>query len=190
LRFGSAKTVSCSNCIVIKFIGPPLRSSFQEFYGFTETDAERAVEKYREYFSDIGIFENKLYYGVVKFLKQLKDFGITMIIATSKPTVYAKKIASHFEISQYFENIVGSELDGTRSRKAEIITHALEAFNINHKTQSVMIGDRKHDIIGAHEIGIASVGVLWGYGSYLELEDAKATKIVNSLDELYYFILK
>jgi len=174
---------------LVPFIGPPLRDSFRKYFRFTEEETEIAVGKYREYFSETGIFENFLYQGVSEVLEQLKAHGITMVIATSKPTVFAKKIAEHFGIRKYFDLIAGSELDGTRSRKSEVIDHALNAVDPLRKKVPVMIGDREHDIIGARETGIDSIGVTWGYGSRMELETAKATRIVDNPNEMCRVIL-
>jgi len=171
------------------FIGPPLRDSFREFYGFTEMEVEDAVSKYREYYSDIGIFENTIYDGIVDLLSYLKGKNVIMVIATSKPTVFAERIAEHFDIRHYFELIVGSELDGTRSLKSEIINCALSQVDPERKKRTVMIGDRKHDIIGARETGINSIGVTWGYGLRSELESVKATWIADSPNELLDLIV-
>ncbi|MCL2565906.1 MAG: HAD family hydrolase [Defluviitaleaceae bacterium] len=168
-----------------KFIGPPLRDSFCEFYGFSEDKTEEAVSKYREYFSEKGIYQNALYPGTLDMLGELRKRNITMLIATSKPTVYAIKIAEHFKFIQYFDFIAGSELDGRRSNKREVIDYALNSIGCTQKKDAIlMIGDRKHDIIGAKEIGIDSIGVTWGYGSQKELLDAGATWVVNSWEEI------
>ena len=172
-----------------KFIGPPLRASFREFYDFSEEEAEEAVSKYREYFSETGIFENNLYAGIIELLTHLKDNGITLAIATSKPTVFAEQIAVHFRINQYFDLIAGSELDGARSRKSEVIDYALNIIDPERRISPVMIGDREHDIIGANETGIDSIGVTLGYGTRLELERVNATMIAYSPDELLRMIL-
>lgn len=171
-----------------KFIGPPLRDSFRKYYDFSDIEAEEAVAKYREYFSDKGIFENSLYDGIIEMLARLKVEGITMAIATSKPTVYAEKIAEHFGFREYFEAVIGSELDGTRSRKSEVISYALDAVDPDRKMSAVMIGDREHDIIGGRETGIDTIGVTWGYGSHIELEQAGATRIVDSPDGLLHHL--
>lgn len=173
-----------------KFIGPPLRESFCEYYGFSEKDAEAAVTKYREYFSTKGIFENKIYPGVTDMLKRLKGSGITLAMATSKPTIFASKIAEHFGFRSYLDFIAGSELDDTRSRKGEVISYALEKLGHLDLASAVMVGDRKHDIIGAQEVGIDSVGVTWGYGSRGELINAGPTYIVKSTAKLIQLILE
>jgi len=169
---------------LVPFIGPPLRDSYKLIYGFNDEEAEKAVEKYREYFSETGIYENTLYEGMDTLLKTLLDMDKQLIIATSKPTVYAEKILKYFEISQYFSFISGSELDGRRSKKGEIIKYAFDNMGINSIKKAIMIGDRKHDIIGAKEMGIESIGVLYGYGDLQEITNAKATYIAKSVEDL------
>jgi len=166
------------------FIGPPLRESFKKFYGFDDVGAEDAVVKYREYFSEKGIYENTIYDGIVEMLQALKSTHKILILATSKPTVYAEKILEHFNIYDYFTFISGSELDGSRSKKSEVIQYALEQSNISDLNDIVMVGDREHDILGAKEIGISSIGVLFGYGDSNELNKAGADIIVGSVKEL------
>lgn len=167
-----------------KFIGPPLKDSFKEYYNFNESDASTAVEKYREYFSDKGIFENKVYTGIVELLKKLYSEEKDLIIATSKPTVFAKRILKHFNIDKYFKFVAGSNLDGTRSKKSEVILYALNQGNYCDRDKIIMVGDRKYDIVGAKEAKIDSIGVLYGYGSYGELQKEKPEYIVKNIDEL------
>ena len=166
------------------FIGPPLRDSYKKFYGFTDSEAETAVAKYREYFAETGIFENTLYNGIAEMLKALKTLDKTLVIATSKPTVYAVRILEHFNIGDYFKFVSGSELDGTRSKKDEVIAFAMKNCGITSADSTIMVGDREHDIIGAKKSGIDSVGVLYGYGDYDELSNAGATYIVESVEKL------
>ena len=166
------------------FIGPPLLQSFVEFYSFSEDEASQALQFYRERFAVTGLFENEVYEGIEKLLKDLNKLNYRLAVATSKPIVYAKQILDFFNLSKYFEVIVGSELDGTRSAKGEVIAEVLTQMKIEKKYQCVMIGDRKHDLIGASENGIDSIGVTYGYGSQQELEDANATYIVHSVDSL------
>ena len=167
-----------------KFLGPPLISSFMEFYGFSKEKAQKAVEYYREYFVPHGIFENEVYSGIPKLLQKLKADGKTLIIATSKPETFAVQIAEHFEIDSYFDLIAGSNLDNTRSKKAQVIEYALETLGILDRAHAVMIGDRKHDIKGAKKTGLRSIGVLYGYASPGELENAGADFTANSPEEL------
>ncbi len=171
-----------------KFLGPPLISSFMEFYGFSKEKAQKAVEYYREYFVPHGIFENEVYSEIPKLLQKLKADGKTLIIATSKPETFAVQIAEHFEIDSYFDLIAGSNLDNTRSKKAQVIEYALETLGILDRAHAVMIGDREHDIKGAKKTGLRSIGVLYGYASPGELENAGADFTANSPEELYTII--
>lgn len=179
------------------FIGPPLADSFQEFYGFDEKKAAEAIVYYRERFSTVGLFENEIYPGIQEMLAHLKQAGKTLAIASSKPTVFVKKILQHFEIEQYFDVIVGSELDGTRARKEEVIEEVLRQLHqisggVRYGKQSdkldndriVMIGDRKFDIQGAKLFNLVNVGVTFGYALPGELEEAGADYIVDTVAEL------
>lgn len=167
-----------------KFIGPPLKDSFMEYYGFSDEQAEEAVWKYREYFNEEGIFENKVYPGIPEMLQHLKEQGKVLIVATSKPTVYAKRILERFELIKYFDDVQGSELDGRRTKKDEVISYALDQNHISDKNRVVMIGDREHDMIGAKKCGLESIGVLFGYGTREELEKSGADKIADSVQML------
>lgn len=169
---------------LIKFIGPPIRPAFKEFYGFDDAGAEKAVEKFRERFLVKGLFENIMYDGIDILLEKLKAAGKTLIIATSKPTVQAKIVLEYFNLDKYFAYVSGSEMNGDRSDKGEVIRHALAQNNISDISRCIMVGDRKHDIIGAKSVGMQSIGVLYGYGGYDELSDAGADYIVGSVDEL------
>lgn len=166
-----------------KFIGPPLSDSFQEFYGFGEEKSLEAVEKYREYFKDRGIFENKLYPGMEKLLKTIVGQGGKIVLATSKPEVFAKRILEHFRIAEYFTFAAGSTLDTTRNTKGAVIRYALEHLGISGE-DAVMVGDRRHDVIGAKENGMECIGVLFGYGDRAELEEAGADEIVETVEQL------
>ena len=167
-----------------KFIGPPLRDSFEIYYGFSKEEAKTAVEYYREYYRDKGIFENLVYDGFEDLLKTLKDNCKILIVATSKSEVFAKQILEHFDIAKYFTYIAGSNLDGTRVKKDEVIKYALESCNIIDLSKAIMIGDREHDIIGAKAAGIHSIGVLFGYGDRNELEKAGADFIVDTVADI------
>jgi len=165
------------------FIGPPIQQSFVDRYNMNEIEVERAVFYFREYLKS-GLLENKVYDGIATLLQELKDAGNRLFVATSKPTVFAKQVIEHFQLTSFFEEIVGSNLDGTRIKKEEIIAHILETNEELKKEEMVMIGDRKHDVIGANSNGIASIGVLYGYGSEIELSDAGAIHIVKDVEEL------
>ncbi|MDF2540925.1 MAG: hypothetical protein K0S47_643 [Herbinix sp.] len=167
-----------------KFIGPPLRDSFMDFYGFSVTEAEEAVKKYREYFEVTGLYENIVYNGMENLLSSVKALGKKLIVATSKPELMAKKILQHFELAQYFDDICGATMDGSRSSKEEVIRYALEKNNIVELAATIMVGDRKYDIEGAKQVGLSSIGVLYGYGDRDELAFAGADKIVSTVKEL------
>ena len=172
-----------------KFIGPPLQESFVKYYGFSEEQGAEAVEKYREYFKPYGIYENKVYDGVENMLAELVKCGKKVILATSKPTVFANMILEYFHLDKYFTCAVGSELDGSRVKKGEVITEALRQAGVTDKSLAVMIGDREHDILGAKENGIDSIGVLYGYGDRAEHEAAGAGMIVESIEELLQYLI-
>lgn len=175
------------------FIGPPLKDSFMNFYDMSEEQAQAAVDKYRERFRDTGIFENRLYDGVPKMLRALNDKGMVLAVASSKPTVFVERILEHFRIARYFKVVVGSELDGTRVNKEEVVEEALKRLFGDRpveKDKVYMIGDRRFDTEGAKAQGIESVGVTYGYGSMEELKEAKTDYIVCSVEELKRFLLR
>ena len=162
-----------------KFIGPPLMDSFKMFYGFSEEDSELGVKYYREYFKERGLYENEVYDGIEELLKALKDQNKSLIIATSKPEEFAVEIVKHFHLDQYFDFVAGATMDSSRSKKADVIEYAIKNCNITDLSSAIMIGDREHDILGAKQVGLDSIGVLFGYGNYAELEAAGATHIVE-----------
>ena len=172
-----------------KFIGPPLKESFKEYYKFDEEKANLALIKYREYYADKGIYENNLYDGIIELLDKLKENGKTIILATSKPEVYAKQILKYFKIDKYFAFVAGSDFEETRVRKGDVIKYALEGANISDLSKVIMVGDREHDIIGAKENNIKSIGVLYGFGNVIELTQARAEYIAKSTNELLDILL-
>jgi phosphoglycolate phosphatase len=153
-------------------IGPPLRASLKKLLGADEL-ADKAVSLYRERFADIGLFENEVYPGIEDTLAVLACSGRRLFVATSKPGVYAERIIDHFKLRSYFERVFGSELDGRRSDKTDLLAYALLTARVDPR-QAIMIGDRSHDMIGARNNGMTAVGVLYGYGSKQELIDAGA----------------
>jgi phosphoglycolate phosphatase len=171
-----------------KFIGPPLADSFERFYGFSRADAEKSVEYYREYFRDKGIYENALYPGAEELLRKLKDSGRMVVLATSKPEEFAKRILGYFHIEKYFDFVAGASMDGSLIKKGDVIAYALKSAHVTDLKGTVMVGDREHDIIGANENGIDSIGVLFGYGDLAELKGAGATYIAGSVDEIFSFV--
>ena len=168
-----------------KFIGPPLKDSFVEFYSFDEKMVSDSIQYFREYFRKNGIFENEVYSGIRDLLGELKNRDCKIAVATSKPTVFANTVLKHFGMMEYFDLVVGSNLDGTLGNKAEIINCVIENLKIKNLKETIMIGDRKYDVIGAEKNNIDSIGVLYGYGSLEELEAASPTYIVDSISQLY-----
>lgn len=171
------------------FVGPPLHWSFENSYGFSKTKAFQAVEYYREYYREKGIVENRLYPDITKMLDALMKSSASLYVATSKPTVFALQVLEHFNIDRYFTTIAGSNLDGTRVDKGEIIYFVLTNNRDIDKKRAVMVGDRKYDIIGARTCGLNSIAVTYGYGSPTELTTAEPTFMVNSVEELSEFLL-
>ena len=171
------------------FIGPPLLDSFKDFYNFTDEQATVAVAKYRERFADKGILENELYPGIEELLADAQKNGKTVILATSKPEIFAKRILDHFGLSDYFSFVAGSGLDGSLHTKTDVINYILQSNQITNLESVVMIGDRKHDIIGAKNVGIDSIGVLYGFGDYKELSDAGADHIAENIPALRKLLL-
>ena len=172
------------------FIGPPLLDSFMECYGFDKEKAQTAIDYYRERFRVKGLYENVVYDGIPEMLRKLKDSGKKLILATSKPEPFAKEILRHFGLEEYFVYAAGSNFDGTRTAKAEVIEYALESADISDKSACIMIGDREHDIIGANKTGLDSIGVLYGYGNKDELQSAGATFIAENVTDIVKLIIK
>lgn len=174
---------------LIDFIGPPLLESFQKYYHLDDEQGHTALKKYRERFSDIGIFENGVYPGIQELLAALKNQGRKIALATSKPGVYAERILERYELLPYFDVVVGSELDGRRTDKGEVITEALKQLQIQNeqKQEVLMIGDRLHDMVGAGKNQIDKLGVYYGYAHDGELEEAGADYIVHTVEELAEF---
>ena len=167
-----------------QFIGPPLVEPLQEMYGFSEDEAIKAVAQYRVYYKDKEIFENKVYEGFEDVLKVLKKKGKKVLVATSKPELFARRIMDYFHLTQYFDYVAGAGMDERNGSKAAVIEHAFEECNITDKSQVLMVGDRKYDVNGAKKMGVDSMGVLYGFGSREELEEAGATYIVDTVKDL------
>ncbi|AJG99775.1 phosphoglycolate phosphatase [Clostridium beijerinckii] len=172
-----------------KFIGPPLKDSFKEYYNFDEEKAQLGLVKYREYFAEKGIYENKLYDGIPELLEVLKKNNKKIVLATSKPEVYARQILQYFKIDKYFDFAAGADFEETRVNKGDVIKYALQEANITDLSKVIMVGDREHDIIGAKENNIKSVGVLYGFGDVIELTQARAEYIVKDTEELLDILL-
>lgn len=168
-RFG----IYVADISVLKvFIGPPLTNSFEYYFDFTKEQADEAVQVYREYFSEYGIFENEVYDGIPELLSKLKDQGKKLCLATSKPEKFAREILEHFDLDKYFDVICGNTMEETRSEKIDVIEHIFEMHPEFNREETVMIGDRCYDIKASKQAGIKSIGVQYGFAEEKELDDA------------------
>lgn len=169
-----------SRAEMLRYIGPPLDVAFTEDYGLDAETAKLAVAAYREYYNARGIFECRLYDGVVEMLDRLRGVGYTLAVATGKPTVMSRRILAYFNILDRFAFVSGPELDGTRGKKCEVITYAMERLEVDALDRVLMIGDRLYDVQGAHQVGVPCAGVLWGFGSEDELTLAGADRLFRT----------
>ena len=165
------------------FIGPPLIETFMSEWGLTRAEADRALVYYREHFGVKGLFENVPYEGIGDCLADLKASGLRLFVATSKPEPLSLRILEHFDLLPYFEAVAGSTMDEQRTKKGEVIAYALKTYGLD-PAETIMVGDREHDVIGARENGLSCIGVLYGYGSRDELNDAGAAALAEDLNEL------
>lgn len=170
-------------------IGPPLKASLAKILNVDADDtlAEQALMAYRERFAVTGLYENHVFEGVAETLAELKRRGYRLFLATAKPTVYAKQILEHFDLAQYFTEIYGSELNGDRTNKGELIQYILEQQGMQ-ADQCIMVGDREHDIFGAHHNGIESIAVKYGYGSEIELQQAQPKYTIENFSHLLNYL--
>lgn len=166
------------------FIGPPLSSSFEEFYGFSHEKAMEAVAEYRVYYKDRGIFECKLYDGIKELLEKLHTMGVRVVLATSKPEKFAVQLLEHFDILKYFDVVAGSDMRGERAEKADVIRYAVSRLENFDSSKAVMIGDRKFDYIGAEKFDIPCILIGYGYGEMKELEACEPFAIKKTVAEL------
>ena len=171
-------------------LGPPLAVTWREHYNFTEEQITQALVVYREYYHEVGMFENEVFDGIPALLTALNDNDITLATATSKPDFSATRIIEHFGLRDHFAFIGAANLEGTRDSKALVVGHTLEQLNANSTTHRIlMVGDRHHDVHGAREHGIDTVGVLWGYGDADELTEAGVLAMVKTPAEAGTFLL-
>jgi len=174
-----------------KFIGPPLHEAFPEFYGFDKDTTAAAIGKFREYYNVYGWCENVPYEGLREFLESLRASGLRLAMATSKPEATARRVAEHFGFASQLALICGAPVgDEAAAKKSAVIRNALARLGVSDVSGVVMVGDRKHDISGAHEVGLPAVGVLWGYGSREELMEAKADELAADFEELRATLLR
>lgn len=162
-------------------IGPPLLENFEHLIGAER--APEAVTLYRERFGEVGLFENEPYVGIHDVLSQLQNSGLRLFVASSKAEIYVHRILERFDLFRFFEGAFGAQLDGTRADKGDLLRFALSEAKID-PNEATMVGDRKHDILGAASNGISTIGVLYGYGSLEELTDAGAHQLAKEAEEL------
>lgn len=170
------------------FIGPPLRDSFRTFFKLNEEDSRKAVEYYREYYREKGVLEVSIYDGIAEVLKTLKQQGKQVMMGTSKPETFARRIADHLDIAQYFDVIAGGDLEGKRDDKVSVLNYGLEQLGNPGSEEILMVGDRKFDVLGAAKLGIDTLGVLYGFGEQEELEQAGAKWIVENPIDIIEFL--
>jgi phosphoglycolate phosphatase len=166
------------------FIGPPLVEGFATVCGMTEEEAVRARDLFREYYPVKGIYECRMYDGIPAMLASLIACGYRLVLATSKPEIFARRLLDHYDLSKYFTYVAGSLLDESRSQKHEVITYAMDSVGIADPATCLMVGDRRYDVEGARLCGMDAVGVLWGHGSEGELREAGACALVSAPEEL------
>ena len=175
------------------FIGPPLTDSYKKYYGFSDEQAWEGVLVYREYFSERGWHENKEYPGIKEMLDALKKAGKVLLVATSKPEEFGRKILEYFGMAGYFDFIGGADMEETRVRKADVIRYVLEQYGLDRTPETlarcVMVGDREHDVLGARECGMDCVGVLYGYGDRQEMDGCRPAWFAATVDELKDLLL-
>lgn len=170
------------------FVGPPLLEQFMMYADLDEETARQAVTLYRERYSVTGLYENRPYPGVVDMLKELRQKGYILAVSSSKPEHFVQKVLDYFDLTQYFHEIVGSEMNGTRTKKSDVIEETLLRLNMqNRREQVLMVGDKEHDVFGAREAGLECIAVSYGYGTMEELEGSRPLKIVGSTKELLDF---
>ena len=170
------------------FVGPPLLEQFMKYAGLSEEEGRQAVVYYRERYSTIGIFENRVYPGVPDMLGELRKKGYLLAVASSKPEYFVTKVLEHFGLTGYFDEVVGSEMNGNRTGKAEVIEETLRRLQLSdHRDQVIMVGDKEHDVLGARQCGLECIAVSYGYGTMEELKNADPLRIANSAEEVLDF---
>ena len=165
-------------------IGPPLLERYQTMWGFSPEQSRRALDIYREYFEDKGIYENEVYNGIAELLSSLKKSGKRIYLATGKPEIYAKEILRYFDLEKYFTFAAGNSMSEDRHKKSDVIKYLMENCPEVTSKNSIMVGDREFDVQGAYECDMECIGVLYGYGSREELENAGAKYICKNVSEL------
>ena len=175
-----------SEAELLTCVGPPLSEQLMALLHISSQEALALLPLYREYFIRKGMFENRPYDGIAELLGSLHAAGMPMMVCTGKPEPFAKTILEHFELESFFCDCIGSTLDGRLKDKEEALAILLKR---NGARRALMIGDRKYDVEAASANGIPCAGVLWGYGSQEELEQAGADYLCRTPEELRKLIL-
>ena len=174
------------------FIGPPLRASYMKYYGMTAEQAEEGIELYRQRYTDIGIWENKVYPGMMELLGLLKQNGFRLGMCTAKPEVFAVRIAEHFGFNDFLVDVTGCSLDGKTDNKALVVAESLRKWGLDtpeKKATVALVGDRREDVMAAHANGIACIGVGFGFASPGELEEAGCEHYAATMADLKALLL-
>lgn len=173
-----------ADCDLARYIGPPLADAFRELLATDDrAEVDAAITAYRARFASVGLFENEVYAGIPEALDALTAQGARLFLATSKPLVYARRIVEHYGLATFFERLHGSELDGTRTDKTDLIAHILDTERLAPE-ETVMVGDRRHDVVGALRNRVRPLGVLWGFGSREELTATGAAEVLETPADL------
>ena len=165
------------------FAGPPLVDKFMEVYGFSREKAFEARALFQERYLPLGVYERRAFPGMTEFLAALRGAGLVLAVATSKPLPLCEELLARSGMRDFFSVVCGSRLDGNNNTKREIVERVIAALGAGKK-DCVLIGDTKYDVVGAHEAGIACIGVRYGYAAPGELETAGADAIAGDLAEL------
>ena len=171
-----------------KFIGPAIQESFSTDYGFNEEEVPEVIATFREYYSEKGVYEGKVFEGIVDVLKELKKRGKKLAVATSKPEVFTLRVLEHFGLAQYFDYVAAASLDETKTKKFVLIGEVVEHFDVDDLDKVVMVGDRKQDIRGAADSGVTSIAVKWGYGSDEEIAKHQPDYVAEKVEDLLELI--
>lgn len=166
------------------WLGPPLMESLEKYQGFSKEKAWEGVLKYREYFDEKGIFENRVYEGIAELMETLRARGCSLMLATSKPEIAARRVMDHFDLTKYFDYVGGASQDTSRVKKGDVIRYVMETNHITDPDEVIMVGDRENDVAGAHQNDVKAIGVLYGYGTREELDTAGADYIAETVEDV------
>lgn len=166
------------------WLGPPLMESLEKYQGFSKEKAWEGVLKYREYFDEKGIFENRVYEGIAELMETLRARGCSLMLTTSKPEIAARRVMDHFDLTKYFDYVGGASQDTSRVKKGDVIRYVMETNHITDPDEVIMVGDRENDVAGAHQNYVKAIGVLYGYGTREELDTAGADYIAETVEDV------